>query len=95
LIFTDSQLPDGTWADVVRLAGNARTPTSVIVVSRLVDVRFYLDALENGAFDFIAPPFEPMELAHIVQCGVANTLSMRGDRMRSGTLTGSIPAHAP
>ncbi|MBI1941083.1 MAG: response regulator [Acidobacteria bacterium] len=78
LVFTDSQLPDGTWADVVRLAGKAPTPASVIVVSRLVDVQLYLDALEYGAFDFIAPPFEPRELAHVVECAVANTLSLRG-----------------
>ena len=83
LIFTDCQLPDGTWSDVVRLACQAPTPASVIVVSRLVDVSLYLDTLERGAFDFIVPPFEARELAHVLQCGVDNTLALRNARARS------------
>ena len=83
LIFTDRQLPDGTWSDVVRLACQAPTPASVIVVSRLVDVSLYLDTLERGAFDFIVPPFESAGLAHIVRCGVDNTLTLRGGRANS------------
>ncbi len=94
LIFTDSQLPDGTWSDVVRMACQAPTPTSVIVVSRLVDVSFYLDTLERGAFDFIAPPFDPMELAHIVRCGVDHTLAMRGTEAHAGPTAGTLPAGA-
>jgi DNA-binding NtrC family response regulator len=84
LIFTESRLPDGTWSDLVRLAAQAPTPVSVIVVSRLVDVPFYLDALECGAFDFIVPPYQPAELAHIVHCGVDNTLALRSALARAG-----------
>jgi DNA-binding NtrC family response regulator len=83
LIFTDRQLRDGTWSDVVRLACQAATPASVIVVSQLVDVSFYLDTLDRGAFDFIVPPFESAGLAHVVQCGVDNALALRADRAHS------------
>ena len=58
LIFTDTQLLDGSWMDVLRLAERAATPVNVIVVSRVVDVRFYVEVVEAGAFDYIAPPFE-------------------------------------
>ena len=77
LIFTDTQLLDGTWVDVLRLAERAATPVNVIVVSRLVDVRFYIEVVETGAFDYIAPPFEPSGLAHVVCCAAGNVLRRR------------------
>jgi DNA-binding NtrC family response regulator len=77
LIFTDPQLLDGTWMDVLRLAERAATPVNVIVVSRLVDVRFYVEVVEPGAFDYIAPPFEPSGLAHVVYCAAGNVLRRR------------------
>jgi DNA-binding NtrC family response regulator len=38
LVLTDTSLPDGGWADVVKAAGAGATGTPVIVVSRLVDI---------------------------------------------------------
>lgn len=67
VIFTDLVLPDGKWADVLKLAaGPAGAP--VIVVARLVDVRFYVEVIEQGAFDFLAPPFTAREVTHVLRC---------------------------
>ena len=78
LVFTGTELPDGTWADIVRLAERAPIPVNVIVVSRLADIRTYIEVLQSGAFDFIAPPFEPIALAHVVSCAVGNVATRRG-----------------
>jgi DNA-binding NtrC family response regulator len=77
LLFTDTQLPDGNWADAIRIAQQAAEPVNVIVVSRLVDVQFYIEVLQSGAFDFIAPPFADSELAHVVRCAVGNVEARR------------------
>ena len=58
LVFTDTQLPDGNWADAIRIARKATEPVNVIVVSPVVDVPLYVEAVQAGAFDFISPPFE-------------------------------------
>ena len=77
LVFTSTELPDGTWADIVRLAELAPIPVNVIVVSRLADIRTYIEVLQSGAFDFIAPPFEPTALAHVVSCAAGNVATRR------------------
>ena len=77
LVFTDTVLPDGTWERVLTLAGNAREIVNVIVVSALSDIRLYIETVERGAWDFIAPPFTEIELAHVVRCAVENVHKRR------------------
>jgi CheY-like chemotaxis protein len=66
VVFSDVQLPDGDWKQVLQMARQAPARAEVILVSRFVDVRLYLDALEAGAFDFVAPPFHTVELGYII-----------------------------
>jgi DNA-binding NtrC family response regulator len=77
LVFTDAQLPDGTWADILAVAGKAAAPVNVIVVARVVDTRFYVEAIETGAFDFIAPPFTSTDLAYVVRSALDNVAARR------------------
>jgi DNA-binding NtrC family response regulator len=84
LVFTDTQLPDGTWADILAVAENAKLPVNVIVVARLVDTRFYVEAIETGAFDFIAPPFNATDLAYVVRSALDNAVARRSARSLPG-----------
>jgi len=77
LVFTDTQLPDGTWADILALAQKAKLPVNVIVVARVVDTRFYVEVIETGAFDFLAPPFNATDLAYVVRSAMDNVVARR------------------
>jgi len=77
LVFTEALLPDGNWTDVVKLALEALKPVKVIVVSRLVDIKLYVDTIFGGAFDFIVPPMSSDELAHVLACAVESVLGLR------------------
>jgi len=77
LVFTEALLPDGTWADVVKLALAALKPVKVIVVSRLIDVGLYVQTMGGGACDFIVPPMTSDELAHVLGCAVESVLDLR------------------
>jgi len=77
LVFTVSELPDGNWADVVSLSAKASSPVSVIVVGQRIDTKLYASVIEVGAFDFIAPPFDAPDLAHVVRCAADNALARR------------------
>jgi DNA-binding NtrC family response regulator len=85
LVFTDTLLADGTWADVLKVACAAPITTPVIVVSRFVDIRLYFDVLENSAHDFAVPPFAPADLTYIV----------RGTVLKVRSATSARPATAP
>jgi DNA-binding NtrC family response regulator len=80
LVFTDTQLPDGTWADILALAEKAAQPVNLIVVSRVVNTRFYVEAIETGAFDFLAPPFAATDLAYVVRSALDNVVARRAAR---------------
>jgi DNA-binding NtrC family response regulator len=77
LIFTCKTLPDGTWADVLAAASQAPVPVNVIVVARVADTRFYVDAIEAGAYDFIVPPFNHADLTHVLRCAADNVQARR------------------
>jgi DNA-binding NtrC family response regulator len=77
LVLTESELPDGNWADVVSLSARASSPVSVIVVGQEIDTRLYASVIEVGAFDFIAPPFDALDLAHVIRCAADNALARR------------------
>ena len=77
LVFTEALLLDGNWADVIKLSLGALKPVKVIVVSRLVDIKLYVDTMDGGAFDFIVPPMTSNELAHVLACAVEDVLNLR------------------
>jgi DNA-binding response OmpR family regulator len=87
MIFTGTNLSDGTWVDVLRLAARHLVP--VIVVSRRVDFGLYVDSLERGALDVIVPPFVGADLAHIVRCAAWN---WSNGRVRPATRSNAQPS---
>lgn len=78
VIFTGTSLTDGTWRDVLALARAARPPIDVVLTADEIGpyldadgTRFYLDAMEQGAFDFVVSP---------VDAGIEHALSHQASR---------------
>jgi len=67
LVFVATDLPDGTWEDIVDCANTACRPVPVIVVSHQEDIRVSNRVWESGAAGFLAPPFSDQELARAVR----------------------------
>jgi len=89
LAVTESEFPDGKWSDIVSFSQKASSRVNVIVVGKTIDANLYASAIEVGAFDYIAPPFEGMDLAHVVRCALDNALARRE------TAKNSQPKEAP
>ncbi len=77
LVFTEDTLPDGTWAEVVKRSLMASKPVKVIVISRVVDVSLYVEAMDGGAFDFIVPPLSAIKLDYVVKRAMETVLGLR------------------
>jgi DNA-binding NtrC family response regulator len=95
VVFTDTYYADGDWKDVVHLAQGARQATNVIVVSRLEDVRLYLDTIDFGAFDFITPPYRESDVSHLMHCVARNAAGRRRDQGRMLPRPATAAAAAP
>ncbi|MBZ5560836.1 MAG: response regulator [Acidobacteriia bacterium] len=85
LVFTEVELRDGNWADVLRLAAMASVPVNVIVITPTVDTEFRLEAMECGAFDCLGPPFALAYLTQIVEAAAINVLWRRGAYAQVGS----------
>lgn len=94
LVFSETQLVDGIWADVLSMTRKSRLPVNVIVVSRIADVNLYVQVLERGAFDCIIPPFEVFELDHVIRCATDNVMAQRA-RQEAGALDSAAMASRP
>ena len=69
LVLTDLVMPDGSGLDVLG-AAKARSPaTEVIVMTAHSTVENAIEAMRSGAYDFVTKPFEPAELAALVEQG--------------------------
>lgn len=96
LVLTDVTLPDGTWKEIIGMVRKAAKQTPVIVMSRLVSMRLYLDTQDAGAADFIVPPMTPRDLAHVLTAAMHRQslpgIGHESDRRRPATrLEGNAP----
>ena len=73
------------WVHILRLATGVPTAVNVIVVARLEDTKLYLEALQEGAFDLITPPFVASDVAHVVRSAVGNVLGRRGKHSQAAS----------
>jgi DNA-binding NtrC family response regulator len=91
LVFTDTAMSDGSWLDVLKLAAKAPKPVNVIVASRAPDVRLYMEAMDEGAFDYVTASSLVPEVAHVLRSAAENVLSRREaqERLRSAPGLGS------
>jgi two-component system, response regulator FlrC len=77
LVFCEDALPGGGFREVLRLAQATRSGVPLVVSSRLCELEEYLEAMQLGALDFIAPPYRPSEVESIVNSVLQNCSSKR------------------
>jgi PleD family two-component response regulator len=76
VIFTDKNLPDGTWLDLVR--AKRRTSAPLTVVAREMDARLSSDIIQQGGAGLIVPPFAASDLTYPVRSSGASRCSNQG-----------------
>lgn len=66
MVFCAAELDDGRFKDVLQAARQSGSAVPVIVASRSDDTRQYLEAMQSGAFDYVATPCHRSEVERIV-----------------------------
>jgi len=66
IVLCEADLLRGTWRDVLEKSRNLSSPPLLIVTSRLADERLWAEALNLGAYDVLAKPFDEHEVVRIV-----------------------------
>jgi DNA-binding NtrC family response regulator len=66
LVFCDGRLRDGNYRDLLFARRSLRSKACVVVTSPDPDWNEYLDAMRLGAFDVIAAPCRPTDVARMV-----------------------------
>lgn len=90
LIFTAAKLPDGSWPTAIKMAKKGAVPVNVIVVGPQKDLKLYISALTRGAFDCLAPPFDPQALDPVVWAAGEDVRHRRRVLARSKTGPASL-----
>lgn len=67
VIICEQTLADGSWQDLLEYEGVRAGSTLLIVTSRLADEALWAEALNLGAHDVLAQPFDERELVWILQ----------------------------
>jgi DNA-binding response OmpR family regulator len=66
VVVCERDLPPGSWKDVLEQVTILPDPPSLIVTSRLADERLWAEALNLGAYDVLAKPFDRTEALRVV-----------------------------
>lgn len=66
LVITDVRLPDDDGLDILKSIRSKRTNSEVILMTGYAEVDKAVEAIKEGAFDYISKPFRPDKLLEIV-----------------------------
>jgi DNA-binding NtrC family response regulator len=67
VVVCESELMPETWIDMLHETKSIPNPPSLIVASRLADDRLWAEALNLGAWDVLAKPFDRTEVLRSVR----------------------------
>jgi DNA-binding NtrC family response regulator len=90
VVFCEDELPYGGFREVLRLMKATGSEVPLVVSSLLGELDQYLEAMQLGAFDFIAPPYSRTEVESIVNSVRQNYLSKQVGGTQLGVQTGGV-----
>ena len=66
IVITDLRLPGANGIEVLKSIKNISSDTGVIIITAFADVKTAVEAMREGAYDYISKPFDPNELLIII-----------------------------
>jgi len=72
LVFVDTELPDGSWEDLLQFLLRSPKACEMIVCSYCGDERLWAEVIQRGAFDLLPAPYERQEVLRIIQSALGS-----------------------
>tara|TARA_R110002050_G_scaffold261556_1_gene401589 strand:- start:53593 stop:54933 length:1341 start_codon:yes stop_codon:yes gene_type:complete len=66
LLFTDLRLPDGDGISLLKQIKHSKRPIPVVLMTSYAEVSTAVQAMKQGAFDYISKPFNPDEVLEVI-----------------------------
>jgi DNA-binding NtrC family response regulator len=82
VVICERDLQPGTWKEMLDHVGCLSSPPLVIITSRLADERLWAEALNLGAYDVLAKPFDKREVIRTVTSAWLHWTSRSAARAR-------------
>jgi DNA-binding NtrC family response regulator len=86
LVITDLKLPDGTGVEAIRPIKEIRGDLPIILMTSYSSVESAIDALRNGAVDYIIKPFDNADFLHAVERALNERRMLRENAILKRTL---------
>jgi two-component system response regulator PilR (NtrC family) len=80
LVITDLVMPDGSGMEVLAAARERSEHIQVIVITAYSTVEAAIDAMRNGAYDFVTKPFSPSEIAELCKKALEKSVIVAENR---------------
>jgi DNA-binding NtrC family response regulator len=87
MVICGDQPPLGAWREILAETAQWEDPPLVIVSARLADERLWVEALNLGAYDVLATPFDATEVVRVVNMAQQHWHHRRKLRDARGGLT--------
>jgi DNA-binding NtrC family response regulator len=100
-VVTDLRMPDVDGLAIVRAAAESQPDTKVIIITAFATIASAIDAVKQGAFDYVSKPFEIEELVLALERALEDSRlrqenrSLRGEVTRRYGLENLIGASGP
>jgi len=67
IVITDLRLPGADGLEVLKFVKGISPDTGVIVITAFADIKTAVEAMREGAYDYISKPFDPDELLIVIE----------------------------
>jgi DNA-binding NtrC family response regulator len=83
-VVTDLRMPDVDGLEIVRAAAESQPDAKVIIITAFATIASAIDAVKQGAFDYVSKPFEIEELVLALERAVEDTRLRQENRSLRG-----------
>ena len=81
VILSEADLEDGDWKDALRMARSAGA--ELVVTHPWADAVFWAEAINVGAYDVLAQPFQKTEVRRVLTSASSARIGLSGQRSAS------------